>query len=109
MRWIYGFLLFVTFPLIARDWQQCPALATLTTTETIYALGDTHSDYKRAAELLVAAKLMPGMPASPAQATWSGGNSVLIVTGDMIDKWKHSLDVIALMRGVPASEVGSAS
>ncbi|HJW93580.1 MAG TPA: metallophosphoesterase [Thermoanaerobaculia bacterium] len=103
MRWIYGFLLFVTFPLIARDWQQCPALITLTTTETIYALGDTHADYKRTSELLVAAKLMPSVPSSPDQATWSGGRSILIVTGDMIDKWKHSLDVIALMRALTAS------
>ena len=103
MRRIYLVLFFVTFSSFARDWQQCPAVVTLTTTETVYALGDTHGDFKRTAELLVAAKLMPGVPASADQATWSGGQSILIVTGDMIDKWKHSLDVIALMRALTAS------
>jgi len=28
-RWIYAFLFFVTLPLFGRDWQQCPAVATL--------------------------------------------------------------------------------
>ncbi|HEX6642801.1 MAG TPA: metallophosphoesterase, partial [Thermoanaerobaculia bacterium] len=35
--------------------------------------------------------------------TWSGGLSMLVVTGDMVDKWKHSLKVIALMRALTAS------
>jgi len=103
MRRIYILLLFVTFSSFGRDWQQCPAVVTLTTTETVYALGDTHGDFKRTADLLVAAKLMPAVPASADQGTWSGGASILIVTGDMIDKWKHSMDVIALMRALTAS------
>ena len=103
MRRIYLVLFFVTFSSFARDWQQCPAVATLTTSETVYALGDTHGDYKRTVDLLVATKLMPSAPASPDQAAWNGGHSILIVTGDMIDKWKHSMDVIALMRALTAS------
>ncbi len=37
-RWIYAFLFFVTLPLFGRDWQQCPAVATLDTPEVVYAL-----------------------------------------------------------------------
>jgi len=102
-RWIYAFLFFVTFPLFGRDWQQCPAVATLDTPEVVYALGDTHGDYKRLATLLAAGHLMPAVPPSPDQGTWSGGRATLVVTGDMLDKWDHALDVIALMRALTAS------
>jgi len=100
--------LILTLPLIAgdrpaRDWNQCPALVTLETTETVYALGDTHGDYKRLVDLLAGGGLLAGHPDSPQQATWSGGRSILVVTGDMIDKWKNSLKVIALMRALAAS------
>ena len=44
-----------------------------------------------------------GVPASPQQVTWSGGRSILVVTGDMIDKWNQSLEVIALMRALISS------
>lgn len=86
-----------------RNWDQCPAVVSIATTEVVHALGDTHGDYDRLVKLLVAGKLIAGAPASPEQATWSGGKSVLVVTGDMIDKWTQSLDVIALMRALVAS------
>ncbi|HEX3578944.1 MAG TPA: metallophosphoesterase [Thermoanaerobaculia bacterium] len=87
----------------ARNWGQCPAVAILQTPEVVYALGDTHGDYSRLVTLLASAKLIAGTPASPDQAVWSGGKSVLVVTGDMIDKWKHSMSVIALMRALVTS------
>ena len=102
-RWISTLLLFIALPLFGRDWQQCPAVVTFNTPEMIYALGDTHADYKRLVTLLAAGHLIAGEPASPDQATWSGGHSILVVTGDMIDKWHHGLDVIALMRALIAS------
>jgi len=102
-RWIYAVLFVISLPLCARDWQQCPAVVTLDTPEVVYALGDTHGDYKRLAALLVAGHLMPAVPTSPDQGTWSGGHATLVVTGDMIDKWDHALDVIALMRALTAS------
>jgi len=104
LRWLVLFVLAV--PLWARDWNQCPAVATLETTETVYALGDTHGDYDRLVALLVAGHLMASAPASPEQAAWSGGRAVLVVTGDMIDKWTQSLQVIALMRALTASAAG---
>ena len=86
-----------------RNWAQCPAVATIQTSEVVYGLGDTHGDYDRLVTLLIGGKLMSSVPASPQQAVWSGGKSILIVTGDMIDKWKDSLKVIALMRALTAS------
>jgi Calcineurin-like phosphoesterase len=86
-----------------RNWGRCPALVALQTTEVVHALGDTHGDYDRLVKLLVAGKLIADAPASPAQVTWSGGRSILVVTGDMIDKWNQSLKVIALMRALMAS------
>lgn len=90
-------------PLSARDWNQCPAVVTLQTTEVVYALGDTHGDYERMVKLLATGKLIDGIPASPEQVKWSGGQSILVVTGDLIDKWKHSLHVIAALRALTAS------
>jgi hypothetical protein len=101
--WIFTLMLSLTVPLFARDtpsrnWDQCPAIVTLQTTEVVYALGDTHGDYDRLVALLTGGKLIAPAPASPEQAAWTGGKSILVVTGDMIDKWDQSLKVIALMR-----------
>src|SRR6185369_769281 len=87
----------------ARDWQQCPAVVTFDTPQIVYALGDTHGDDERLINLLAAAHLIAARPASPEQVTWSGGRAVLVLTGDMIDKWDHSLKVIALLRALTAS------
>lgn len=100
-------LLLIALPLFGetppRNWGRCPAVVMLETTEVVYALGDTHGDYDRLVALLVAGKLIAAVPASPREVTWSGGRSILVVTGDMIDKWSQSLDVIALMRALMAS------
>jgi Calcineurin-like phosphoesterase len=106
--WVPALLLVLTLPLFAgdtppRNWGQCPAVVIVDTTEVVYALGDTHGDYDRLVKLLVAGKLIAAVPASPEQVTWSGGKSILVVTGDMIDKWNHSLGVIALMRALVTS------
>ncbi|HKO57736.1 MAG TPA: metallophosphoesterase [Thermoanaerobaculia bacterium] len=106
-RCAFTLLLILALPLSAattpRNWDQCPAVFASQTNEAVYALGDTHGDYDRLVRLLVAGKLLAAPPASPAQTTWSGGRATLVVTGDMIDKWDHSLDVIALMRALIAS------
>lgn len=106
-KYLATLLLILAFPLLGetppRHWGRCPAVVTLQTSEVVYALGDTHGDYDRLVDLLVGGKLIAGAPASPEMVTWSGGKSVLVVTGDMIDKWTQSLDVIALMRALTAS------
>src|SRR5690349_6718281 len=63
-------LFVVSLPLFAadtppRNWGRCPAVVSLDTEETFYALGDTHGDYNRLVDLLVAGKLIENAPASP--------------------------------------------
>lgn len=86
-----------------RNWGRCPAVVTIETNEPFYVLGDTHGDYERLVTLLAAGKLIASVPEAPGDARWSGGRSILVVTGDMIDKWKHSLKIIALMRALTTS------
>lgn len=97
----------LAFPLLGktppRNWDQCPATYAAETPNVVYALGDTHGDYDRLVKLLLAGKLLLIEPPSPELAQWNGGSATLIVTGDLIDKWDRSLEVIALMRALSAS------
>lgn len=106
-RCLSALLLIFALPLFAetppRNWGRCPAVVTLETNERVFALGDTHGDYDRLVTLLAAGKLIDGIPDAPDAVRWSGGRSLLVVTGDMIDKGTQSLKVIALMRALTAS------
>jgi Calcineurin-like phosphoesterase len=78
----------------------CPALAAAergpivvdrdAAPEALYAIGDAHGDVDRLSKLLSAVHLANGV-------TWTGGRSVLVVTGDMIDKGPHSVAVLRLL------------
>jgi hypothetical protein len=83
-----------------RDWNQYPPVLQLNTNEDIFAIGDVHGDPHRLAEVLLAAKLIATLPSAPDQVKWAGGKSVLVITGDLIDKWNKSLQVIALLRAL---------
>jgi len=89
-----------SLPSAQRDWSRFPAVVEVDTDADIYALSDVHADYARLANLLAAAKLISGIPTDPAKVDWTGGKSILVVTGDLIDKWKDSLKVIALIRAL---------
>ncbi|EXI84566.1 MAG: Calcineurin-like phosphoesterase [Candidatus Accumulibacter regalis] len=84
----------------SRDWLKHPAVVELDTTETVFAVGDPHGDPVRLAGVLAAAMLTESTATAPDQVKWTGGKSVLVVTGDMIDKWTDSLGVIALLRAL---------
>jgi hypothetical protein len=84
----------------ARDWKRYPAVVELDTSEDVFALGDVHGDYDRLVALLVAGRIIPEAPASPERVAWGAGKAVLVCTGDLIDKGKHSLKVIALFRAL---------
>jgi len=86
-----------------RDWSKHPAIVQIDTNEDVYALGDAHADPHRLAAVLAKAKIIKGVPKKPTDVKWAAGRSVLVVTGDMIDKWHHSLDVIALLRALQTS------
>ena len=87
----------------SRDWKQHPTVVEVETDADIYAVGDPHADYDRFANVLVAAKIIGSVPASPEQVSWTAGKSVLVITGDMIDKGSDSLEVIALVRALGAA------
>ena len=86
-----------------RDWAKYPAVVEVDTTEDVYAVGDAHADYERLVGVLTSAKLIAGMPQQPGQVVWTAGKAVLVITGDMIDKWTDSLKVIALIRALQTS------
>jgi hypothetical protein len=83
-----------------RDWQKAPAILELNTSEDIYAVGDVHGDYDRLVALLALGKVIAEPPKHPEQVRWSAGKSIFVCTGDLIDKGRHSLKVIALFRAL---------
>lgn len=84
----------------ARDWNALPAVVQLDTAEDIYALGDIHADYDRLVALLLTYQLLAEVPARPEAAQWNAGPAVLVVTGDLIDKWNQGLKVLALLQAL---------
>ena len=90
-------------PKARRDWSKYPAVVQIDTTQDVFAVGDSHADPDRLAAVLAKAKIIKGVPKKPGDVKWAAGKSVLVVTGDMIDKWHHSLDVIALLRALQTS------
>ncbi|HYW73993.1 MAG TPA: metallophosphoesterase [Pyrinomonadaceae bacterium] len=90
-------------PKARRDWSRYPAVVEIDTDQDVYAVGDSHADPDRLAAVLAKAKIIKGVPKKPTDVKWAAGKSILVVTGDMIDKWHHSLDVIALLRALQTS------
>jgi hypothetical protein len=82
----------------ARDWQQYPAVLEIDADTSIVAVGDIHGDYERLGHLLNKAGLIAKTEPNPKNLKWSGGSTILVCTGDLIDKGKHSLDVIECFR-----------
>lgn len=66
------------------------------TPEGLFAVGDVHGDVERLAKLLAAVHLADG-------ATWTGGRSVLVITGDMVDKGAQSVAVLRLLSALRTS------
>ncbi len=68
--------------------------------KSIYAISDLHGHAGKQQSLLTAAGLIDK------KGNWAAGNSLLIITGDSIDKGKNSIDVmdqwIKLMQQAPA-------
>lgn len=84
-------------PRPSRDWTRYPAVVEVDTVEDFAAVSDPHGDYDRLLRVLGATGwISGGLP----QPRWSGGESVLIVLGDLIDKGRNSLKVIELLRAL---------
>jgi hypothetical protein len=83
-----------------------PAIVQFDTSEAVFAIGDPHGDPRQLAKVLKAANLIKSPPTSWDQVTlwdqvkWAGGRSVLVITGDLIDKGTNSIGVITLVRAL---------
>jgi hypothetical protein len=85
-------------PAPARDWTTAPAIVEVAHADHVIAIGDTHGDYERAVELLAKTGVIAAVPTSAAGVHWAAGAALLVCTGDMIDKYNRSIDVITLFR-----------
>jgi hypothetical protein len=85
---------------IQRDWAKAPAIARVDAAQDIFAIGDVHGDFKRLAKLLAAAKIVDSVATGSDQPHWIAGKSVVVFTGDLIDKGPDGLAAIALIRAV---------
>ena len=83
-------------PPFQRDWSTAPAVFTAAAAPEIDALGDLHGDPDAAVRMLAAAGLITA--SSPFH--WAGGDRILIVTGDVIDKGTSALPIIDLFRSL---------
>jgi hypothetical protein len=81
----------------ARDWNRFPAIVERNTANEVVALGDVHGGYERLVSLLSSAGLIKQDSQAPGGYAWTGGNRLLVCTGDLIDKGDRSLEVIDLM------------
>lgn len=82
-----------------RDWQQEPAIVDLPTHADILAVGDIHGDIERLQALL---RTTGVVKLNAGRLDWSAGTSILVCTGDIIDKWNHGLEVIAYLQQLQA-------
>jgi hypothetical protein len=73
----------------------------------VFALSDVHGGYDRLAALLAAAGLARPAPPSAGAITWSGGDAILVVAGDLIDKGPQPIEVIDALRALEASAVAA--
>ncbi len=85
-----------------RDWVKYPAVVEMAGAEILYAVGDVHGDYDRLVTLLSAAKIIAGPPQWADRPKWNAGRAVLVCTGDLIDKGKDCLKVIAFFHALRA-------
>lgn len=87
-------------PKVERDWVEHPAIVQIDTHEDIYVMGDVHGDYERLLKVLATAGIIAGKSAEPEAVEWRAHGAVLVFTGDLIDKWKHSIKIIALVHAL---------
>jgi hypothetical protein len=93
---------------IPRDWTKEPAIVEIGHPPgQIFAIGDVHGDFDRLCALLLRGGLIDtkvdANSDKPVAVRWTGGDSVLVVTGDMIDKGPHSVGVIRLLAALRES------
>ncbi|MEW6128174.1 MAG: metallophosphoesterase [Acidobacteriota bacterium] len=81
----------------ARDWSRFPAIIERDTKNEIVAIGDIHGGFDRLVALLTKAGLIKADPQAKSGYAWTGGNRLLVCTGDMINKGNGSIAVLDLL------------
>jgi len=66
-------------------------------------VSDVHGDYAAFTKLLVAGKIIPAIPASPAAVKWSAGHVTFVIVGDLIDKGPDAPDVVRVVIALQAA------
>lgn len=79
----------------ARDWTRCPAVLERNADADVVGLGDVHGGFDRLVALLSGAGLIK--PGGASGYAWSGGRTVLVSVGDLINKGDQSIRVLDLM------------
>lgn len=77
----------------------------VTKPRVVYALSDVHGGYDRLAALLAGAGVIAPAPARPEAVTWTAGDAVLVVAGDLFDKGPQGLEVIDALRALEGGAV----
>ncbi len=90
-----------------RDWSKNPSIVNIDTNQDIFAMGDVHGDYDTMVKLLKGAKIIKDIPDKPANVQWNAGKATFVCTGDMIDKWTKSLDVLTLLSSLKENAAAS--
>lgn len=93
----------------ARDWEAHPAILEMDDADEIYAISDPHGGYVELGRLLGACGLVTAFSEDPekaAHARWSGGEALLVITGDLVDKGADSVATIDLLRAVQLTSSG---
>jgi hypothetical protein len=88
---------------VQRDWSKNPAVVQVDTDQDLFVVGDPHADYARLTAVLTGARILSTPPTDPSKAGWNAGKAVVVFTGDLIDKWKNSLMIIALVRSLQSA------
>ena len=90
-----------------RDWVKNPAIVQLDSVDDIYAISDPHGEYEILSRILASNRLINAANPDPARVKWTGGNAVLVIAGDLIDKGPESVEVIDLVRALQTSAAQS--
>ncbi|MDD2999523.1 MAG: metallophosphoesterase [Candidatus Riflebacteria bacterium] len=92
------FVAFVLFFVIAasivsatpRDWEKFPPYIEITGAARVYAVGDIHGAFDQLSDTLGALKVATRTANDSFRFAWTGGNSILVFTGDFNDRGLHS-------------------
>lgn len=73
----------------------------------MFAISDVHGGYQRMMALFQRHGLIAAIPTTPKEAQWSGGNAILLVLGDLIDKGDCGIEVIDALMALESSAQAS--